>query len=214
MTKTETKLVDWFARMPVVAILRGVRPEEAVDVGEALYEAGIGIIEVALNSPQPLRSIGQLRAALSEQCVLGAGTVVSEAAVDEVAEVGGEIIVAPNTNPRVIQRSVERGLVPMPGWASATELFTAYEAGARYMKLFPAASYGPTHVKAVTAVLPADVRLLAVGGVGAETAAEWLQAGITGFGIGNALYTPGASPETVHTRAKILAEVLQTARNQ
>ena len=141
------KLESWFAQMPVVAILRGVRPEQVVAIGEALYKAGIGIIEVPLNSPEPMESIKSLADALGDRCVIGAGTVLTEADAEGVAAAGGQIAVSPNTDPAVITRSLALGMVPMPGWATVTEALVAYQAGARYLKLFPAATYGPEHVK-------------------------------------------------------------------
>lgn len=211
---TTAKLENWFERMPVVAILRGVRPEEVVDIGEALYHAGIGVMEVPLNSPEPLLSIERLRAAMSNQCVVGAGTVVTQEDLAGVAQAGGEIAVSPNIDTGIIQRSIELGLTPMPGWATATDAFVAYQAGARYLKLFPAATYGPGHVKALIAVLPKDTRLLAVGGVGANVASEWLQAGIAGFGIGTEIYTPGSTASEVFERASQVVAAIREAKQQ
>ena len=206
------KLENWFAKMPVVAILRGVRPEQVVAIGESLYQAGIGIIEVPLNSPEPLASIQNLADALGDRCVIGAGTVLTEADVVGVACAGGEIAVSPNTNPEVIARSIAIGMVPMPGWATVTEAFMAYQVGARYLKLFPAATYGPEHIKGARAVLPNDCKVLAVGGVGADSAAAWLRAGADGFGIGSELYKPGDRPEQVHDRALAVVSALQAAK--
>lgn len=206
------KLENWFAKMPVVAILRGVQPEEVLDIGEALYSAGIGIIEVPLNSPDPLTSIKTLAQAMGDRCVIGAGTVLTEADVVGVTAAGGEIIVSPNTNAAVIERSLVAGLVPMPGWATATEAFAAYRAGARYLKLFPAATYGSGHIKGVRAVLPNDCKVLAVGGVGADAADEWLQAGVDGFGIGSEIYKPGYSAEQVHQSATAIVTAIAAVR--
>jgi 2-dehydro-3-deoxyphosphogalactonate aldolase len=206
------KLDSWFAKMPVIAILRGVRPEEVLEIGEAVYRAGIGIIEVPLNSPDPLASIKILAQAMGDRCVIGAGTVLTEADVDGVAEAGGEIVVSPNTNLAVIARSLEAMLVPMPGWATATEAFAAYQAGARYLKLFPAATYGSGHIKGVRAVLPDNCKLLAVGGVGADAANEWLQAGVDGFGIGSEIYQPGCSAEKVYQSAQDVVNAVNKAR--
>jgi len=206
------KLENWFAKMPVVAILRGVQPEEVLDIGEALYSAGIGIIEVPLNSPDPLTSIKRLAQAMGDRCVIGAGTVLTEADVVGVTAAGGEIIVSPNTNAAVIERSLVAGLVPMPGWATATEAFAAYRAGARYLKLFPAATYGSGHIKGVRAVLPNDCKVLAVGGVGADAADEWLQAGVDGFGIGSEIYKPGYSAEQVHQSATAIVTAIAAVR--
>jgi 2-dehydro-3-deoxyphosphogalactonate aldolase len=206
------KLESWFAQMPVVAILRGVRPEQVVAIGEALYKAGIGIIEVPLNSPEPMESIKSLADALGDRCVIGAGTVLTEADAEGVAAAGGQIAVSPNTDPAVITRSLALGMVPMPGWATVTEALVAYQAGARYLKLFPAATYGPEHVKGASAVLPTDCKVLAVGGVGANSAAAWLSAGVDGFGIGSELYKPGDSAEQVHQRAVAVVAAFKTAR--
>ena len=204
---TET-LHNWFERMPVVAILRGVTPREVVAVGEALLEAGIGIIEIPLNSPDPLDSISRLRKATGERCVVGAGTVLTVSQVEQVANAGASIVVSPNTAAGVITRSLELGLIPMPGWGTATEACSAYAAGARFLKLFPAATYGPGHVRAVSAVLPPDCHLLAVGGVGAAEAQAWLAAGVTGLGIGTQLYQPGNSAAEVGTAAAAVVAAL------
>ena len=208
------KFESWFKRMPVVAILRGVRPEEVLEIAEALYQAGIGIIEVPLNSPDPLVSIAKLSEAMGDRCVIGAGTVLTVADVEGVASAGGEITVTPNTNPAVISRSLELGMIPIPGWATATDAFLAYQTGARHLKLFPAATYGPGHINAVRAVLPNDCSLLAVGGVGAESAGEWMRAGIDGFGVGSELYKPGKSVEEVHESALAVVAALQLARGE
>jgi 2-dehydro-3-deoxyphosphogalactonate aldolase len=205
------KLENWFAKMPVVAILRGVKSDEVVAIGESLYKAGIGIIEVPLNSPEPLKSIKNLADALGARCVIGAGTVLTEVDAEGVAAAGGQIAVSPNTDPAVIARSLALGMVPMPGWATVTEALIAYQAGARYLKLFPAATYGPEHIKGASAVLPADCKVLAVGGVGADSAAAWLSVGADGFGIGSELYKPGDSAEQVHQRALAVVAALKAA---
>jgi 2-dehydro-3-deoxyphosphogalactonate aldolase len=206
------KLNRIFTQMPVIAILRGVDPEQVVQIGEAIYKAGISIIEVPLNSPRPLASIANLVQAMGDRCVIGAGTVLTEADVVEVAAVGGEIAVSPNTNPQVIELSLQAGLVPMPGWATATEAFTAYQSGARYLKCFPAATYGPEHIKGLRAVLPQDCQLLAVGGVAAEDAGQWLTAGVDGFGIGSELYRPGDSAEQVGKAARAVVDAIHAAQ--
>lgn len=207
------ELEIWFERMPVVAILRGVKPDEVVDIGEALYRAGVGVIEVPLNSPDPLASIEILGKTMGDRCVVGAGTVLTVEDADNVADVGGKIAVTPNTNVDVIKRSIERGMVPMPGWATATDAFEAYYAGARYLKLFPAATYGVGHVQAVSAVLPADVKLLAVGGAGATNVKEWLDAGVDGFGMASNVYKPGFSAEDVFQRASEIVSAIEAERN-
>lgn len=200
------KLDEYFAAMPVVAILRGVKPDEVLAIADALLRAGIRIIEVPLNSPQPLESIRRLGDALREECVIGAGTVLSVADAEAVAAAGGEITVTPNTDTAVIRRSLELGMTPMPGWGSATEAFAAWHAGARYLKCFPASTYGPAHVKALRAVLPAEARILAVGGTGPETLQSWYNAGVDGFGIATQLYRPGDDADTVSAAAQAIAD--------
>ncbi|MGC1303084.1 MAG: 2-dehydro-3-deoxy-6-phosphogalactonate aldolase [Caulobacteraceae bacterium] len=193
-------LEDALAEVPIVAIIRGVRPDEVEAVGEALFAAGVRVIEVPMNSPEPLDSIHRL-SAWADRLVCGAGTVLTPEVVDQVAAAGGRIVVAPNTNPAVIRRTVERGLSPMPGFGSASEAFTACDAGARHLKLFPAATYGPGHVRALLEVLPKDAVVMPVGGVTPVGMAEWWAAGARGFGMGGELYKPGFTPDEVHARA-------------
>jgi len=205
-------LDTWLEKMPVVAIIRGVTPDQASDIGHAIHEAGIGIIEVPLNSPEPFESIKRLSIELGEDCIIGCGTLLNEKDAKLVAEVGGQIAVTPNTRPSVIRKCIELGMTPMPGWATPTEAFAAYRAGARYLKLFPASSFGAGHIKAVKAVLPNDAKVLAVGGAGAHNAAEWIAAGIDGFGIGSDIYTAGRSAEDVHQRCKDIVDAINSAR--
>lgn len=187
---------------PVLAIIRGVKPDEAVDIGHALFEAGLRGVEVPLNSPDPIASIGRLAQAFGDRMVVGAGTVLSTARVDEVIGAGGKIIVSPNTNPAVIARTVANGLDALPGIATPTDAFAALDAGAQHLKLFPAATYGPGHVRQIRAVLPAGVKVWAVGGVGADDFQAWWEVGVRAFGLGSELYKPGMSPETVFDKAK------------
>lgn len=208
----QNTLKNWFEKMPVIAILRGVPPAQAVAIGEALHSAGIGIIEVPLNSSEPLRSIENLAHALGDHCIIGAGTVLDASSVDAVADAGGQIIVAPNTDSAVITRALERGLTPMPGWATASEAFTAWNRGARYLKLFPAGTYGPNHVKALRAVLPSDCAVLAVGGVAVEDMSSWLAAGVAGFGIGTQLYRPDWDAEQVAIAADRIVTAYREAK--
>lgn len=209
-----TVLDRWLDKMPVVAIIRGVTPDEVVEIGTAIHTAGIGVIEVPLNSPDPFESIRRLSDALGNECVTGCGTLLNEQDAELVAKAGGQIAVTPNTQPAVIQRCIELGMTPMPGWATPTEAFAAHQAGARYLKLFPAATYGSGHIKAVRAVLPKEVKILAVGGVGANDAKEWLDAGANGFGIGSEIYKAGRSPEEVHKRALDIVKAIDAARGQ
>lgn len=208
----ENSVAAWFQQMPVVAILRGVKPDEVVEIATAVYEAGIGVIEVPLNSPEPIESIKRLADAIGDRCIVGAGTVTEVSEVEQIAAVGGKIVVSPNTDVSVIQRSCALGLTPMPGWATLTEGFAAYKAGARYLKLFPAATYGSGHVKASRAVLPKDASVLAVGGAGAANASEWLAAGVDGFGIGSELYKAGDSVEAVRAKAEAIVSAIQAVK--
>jgi 2-dehydro-3-deoxyphosphogalactonate aldolase len=200
------KLDDALAECPVVAIVRGVRPDEILDHAEALYEAGVRGVEVPLNSPDPLTSIRKLAEAWGERMAVGGGTILTAAAVDEVAEAGGRIIVSPNTSPEVVARAVALKLDPAPGFSSPTEAFVALEAGARHLKLFPAVSYGPAHVKQIKAVLPAEAVIWAVGGVGPAQMADWWAAGARAFGIGGELYRPGQSAaQTAENARRVVA---------
>ena len=207
VTDLETLLAD----LPLVAILRGVKPDEVIAIADALIDAGIRLIEVPLNSPDPFDSIARLAKACDGRALIGAGTVLSPAAVDQVAEAGGTLIVTPNTDPAVIAHAVARGMVVLPGFATASEAFQAVAAGARHLKLFPAATYGPDHLKALSAVLPAGTKLLAVGGVGASDLALWRAAGAAGFGIGGELYKPGFSADDVATRAREIVAAYRAA---
>lgn len=194
------------AEMPLVAILRGVKPAEVVAIGDALFTAGFRAIEVPLNSPDPFDSIALLARHFGERCLIGAGTVLDADNVDRVEAAGGRLIVTPNTDEAVIARAVARDLLPMPGFATATEAFKAIGAGARHLKLFPAGSYGPGHLKALTAVIPPQVKLYAVGGVGPAEMAQWRTAGARGFGIGGELYKPGWNAAQVAERATALIQ--------
>lgn len=189
---------------PIVAILRGIHPDEAVAVGEALIAAGIRLIEVPLNSPEPLSSISKLQAAFGRQALIGAGTVLSPGNVDSVVETGAMLIVTPNTDPLVIEHAVRCGAIPMPGFMSPTEAFAAIAAGAKRLKLFPAGSLGMDHLKAIRDVLPAQVGVWAVGGVSVNNAAQWLSAGAEGIAAGGNLYRPGRSAAEVGQKAREL----------
>lgn len=193
---------------PVVAILRGIGPDEALDHVQAIHDAGIRVVEVPLNSPDPLESIARLTAAFGDRMVVGAGTVLTQAQVDAVRAAGGKLIVSPNVDVAVIRRTVALGLYSAPGFATASEAFSAIHAGARHLKLFPATTYGPGHLKQLSAVLPTEVTVLAVGGVGAENMAAWRAAGARAFGIGGELYRPGQSVSVTAERAsEIVAAV-------
>lgn len=186
----------------VVAILRGVTPNEVVAISEGLLETGIQQVEVPLNSPQAVESIALISEAFGADALIGAGTVLTTEQVDAVADAGGKLIISPNCNPAVIKRSKELGLTSLPGVLTPTECFAALESGADGLKFFPAFKLGLDGFNAFSAVLPNDVKTYAVGGVGAEDFADWLAAGITGFGIGSALYKPGDTVEVVRRKAE------------
>ncbi|MBU6267629.1 MAG: 2-dehydro-3-deoxy-6-phosphogalactonate aldolase [Sphingomonadales bacterium] len=189
---------------PIVAILRGVRPGEAVAVAGALVEAGVRMIEVPLNSSEPFASIAAIQSEFGEAALIGAGTVLDVASVDRLAETGARLLVTPNTVPDVIARGVGHGMDVMPGFLTPSEAFAAVAAGARRLKLFPAFAMGPAYVKAVRDVLPAGTGIWAVGGVSAGNAREWFDAGVQGVALGTALYRPGDSADTVLAKARAL----------
>lgn len=196
---------------PLIAIVRGVRADEILDVAKALIDSGIRSIEVPLNSPEPLVSIRRLTEKYGNDCLCGAGTVLRPEQVDAVAEAGGKLIVTPNINPAVIHRAVELGLQVVPGFATATEAFMALDAGARSLKLFPASTYGVQHLKALRAVLP-PTKIFAVGGIGLNTLAEWSAAGIDGIAFGSEIYAPGRAPAEIATRAAAIVAAWRQAR--
>ena len=191
-----------FARCPLVAILRGVAPHEIEDIGDALVDAGFTLIEVPLNSPEPLDSIARLARRFAGRAVIGAGTVLRVDQVIAVRAAGGTMIISPNANLQVIAASAARGLVSLPGVATPSEAFAALDAGATALKLFPAEGSSPQILKAMRAVLPKEVRVLPVGGIAPDTMAPWIAAGAAGFGLGSALYKPGMSAADVASRAK------------
>lgn len=190
------------AELPLVAILRGLRPGEAEAVGGALFEAGFRLIEVPLNSPAPFDSIARLRRVLPGQALVGAGTVLEAAQVDRLADIGAELAVMPHGDVALIRHAKARGLACVPGVATPTEAFAALGAGADALKLFPAELVTPAVLKAMRAVLPAQTRLLPVGGITPAAMASYLGAGATGFGLGSALYAPGMSAAEVGARAR------------
>ncbi|HKU66074.1 MAG TPA: 2-dehydro-3-deoxy-6-phosphogalactonate aldolase [Rhizomicrobium sp.] len=190
------------AELPLVAILRGVTPARIEGVAEALFAAGIRAIEVPLNSPEPFESIATLAKLFGGRCLTGAGTVLSVADADRVADAGGKLMVTPNTDPAVIARGVAKGLTVMPGFYTPSEGFAAVAAGAKYLKLFPASSGGIGHLQAMLAVLPKNLPVYAVGGVGAGNMSEWRKAGAAGFGLGSELFKPDFSDADIAARAQ------------
>jgi 2-dehydro-3-deoxyphosphogalactonate aldolase len=197
--------------LPIVAILRGVTPGRILGVAEALFDAGIRAIEVPLNSPDAFASIESLARMFGDRCLTGAGTVLNAADVDRVAAAGGKLLVTPNTNPAVIARGMEKGLTVMPGFYTPSEAFAALAAGAKYLKLFPAATGGTDHLKAMLAVLPKGQPVYAVGGVGAGNMQEWRRAGATGFGLGSELFKPDFSDEDIAARARASVAAFRNA---
>lgn len=185
----------------IVAIIRGVRPDEVVAVGRVILDAGIQAIEVPLNSPDPFRSIANLAEAFGANALVGAGTVLTPGDVDKVHDAGGELVVSPNTNVDVIRRTKELGMISLPGFATATEAFGAIHAGADGLKLFPAGPGGPDTIKALKAVLPTHIPVLAVGGVSPQNMAKFIVAGADGFGLGSTLYRPGLTVDEVAKNA-------------
>jgi 2-dehydro-3-deoxyphosphogalactonate aldolase len=197
------------SKIPLVAILRGVAPGQVVEVGNVLYDAGFRTIEVPLNSPEPFASIGALAACGRTDWTIGAGTVLSVDDVRRTQEAGGRLVVAPNCDPDVIRRALQLGLQVLPGFATATEAYAAISAGAKQLKLFPASTYGAKHLQSLRAVLPRDVSVFPVGGIGANNIAEWLAAGAAGFGFGSELFRPEYSLMEIAQRA---AALVQAAR--
>ena len=197
--------------LPLIAILRGITPADAADVGTALVQAGITTIEVPLNSPQPFASIRALKDTLGDAAVVGAGTVLSADQVVQVAAARGEIIVSPNTDTRVIEATKAHGLQSWPGVFTPSEAFTALEAGADGLKLFPGSMAGPGGLKALRAVLPLGTKVYAVGGAGPENFRDWIAASADGFGLGTAVYAPGLPAEDVAERARGIVAAFEQA---
>lgn len=198
-------------RLPLVAILRGLDPSTALSVGAALLESGFDIIEVPLNSPDPLASIAALVAEFGQHALIGAGTVLTVEQVDLLAGIGAGLVVSPNCNPAVIARSAAHGMVSLPGVLTPTEMFAALDAGASGLKIFPAELVSPAAVKAVRAVLPATVPVFVVGGVGTDNMAHYIAAGATGFGMGGSLFKPGKPIEEIAADARALVAAYKAA---
>jgi 2-dehydro-3-deoxyphosphogalactonate aldolase len=201
MTPTE-EFRQYLDVCPLVAIIRGVTPDEAEAIGAAIFDAGIRIIEVPLNSPDPLKSIQRLVDSLGDRALIGAGTVLEPGRVAEVQAAGGRLIVSPNTDPSVIRATVAADLISSPGYFTPSEAFTAIEAGAHTLKFFPAEAATPAVIRAQKAVLPKNVPLVVVGGVRPDTMQPWIEAGADGFGLGSGLYVPGQSPAVTGEKAQ------------
>ncbi|MDR6788071.1 2-dehydro-3-deoxyphosphogalactonate aldolase [Sphingomonas sp. BE138] len=200
-TETHSRFDAAFAAAPLVAILRGLTPAEAPAIGDALVDAGFTLIEVPLNSPDPFDSIRLLVDRVGDRAMIGAGTVLTPEDVARVADVGGTLIVSPNTDAAVIGATAARGMISLPGYFTASEGFAALAAGATALKLFPADGTTPAYLKAQRAVLPKTVRMLAVGGITPENMGQWRAAGADGFGLGSNLYRPGKAADAVGAEA-------------
>lgn len=196
---------------PIVAILRGIRTEEAIDIASSLVEAGVRLIEVPFNSPDPCGSIRAMVKALGDRAAFGGGTVTSTDLAEQLGAAGGTFMVSPNTDAAVIARSLELGMDVLPGFLTPTEAFAAIGAGARDLKLFPGSVLGSSYIKAVREVLPAEARIWAVGGVGIANVAEFRAAGVYGIGVGGSLYRPGDDAATVAARAASLVAAWKAA---
>jgi 2-dehydro-3-deoxyphosphogalactonate aldolase len=202
------ELTGWLARCPLIAILRGVRPEEVLEIGDALERQGIAILEVPLNSPRPMESIERLALEFGQRLLIGAGTVMTPAQVAEIAAAGGRLVVTPHADRRVTHAAKQHGLLAVPGFFTPAEAFAMLEEGADALKLFPAEAASPAVLRALRAVLPAETPVLPVGGIDAGNLAAWQAAGAAGFGIGSAIYRPGDSAGTVAAKAHSLVAAL------
>lgn len=200
---------NYLNECPLVAIIRGVKPDEAEAIGNAIFASGIRIIEVPLNSPEPIESIRVLVSVFGDRALIGAGTVLDPADVPRIAQVGGQIIVSPNVHSGVIEATVAAGMVAAPGYFTPSEAFAALRAGAHCLKLFPAEAASPAVVKAQRAVLPKDLPLLVVGGVRPDNMLPYVEAGASGFGLGSGLYVPGRSPQEVEDRGRAFVKAVR-----
>ena len=211
MTDPAAQFAQSFAACPLVAVLRGLTPDESLPVAGALVDAGFTLIEVPLNSPDPFTSIEKIARAYGDRAIIGAGTVLTTAQVTDVANAGGTLIVSPNTDTTVIAASVAAGLISLPGYFTPSEGFAALAAGAHGLKLFPAEGTTPAMLKAQRAVLPRDVPVLAVGGITPDTMADWVTAGANGFGLGSNLYRAGKPAAEVAADAKSFVTAVKAA---
>lgn len=202
------ELTDWLDKSPLIAILRGVRPDEVLAIAQALDEAGIAIVEVPLNSPEPFESIRLLAERFGDRLLLGAGTVRTAAQVGQVRAAGGRLIVTPHSSVDVVRAAKLHGMVACPGFATPTEAFAMIDAGADGLKLFPAEGASPTVLRAIRAVLPPDIPVMPVGGIEASNMGAWREAGARGFGIGGAIYRKGDSAAIVGAKARALVAAL------
>ena len=207
-------LSHWLTPLPLIAVLRGIAPDEIDQVADALVGSGFRILEVPLNSPEPLTSIARLARRCGEQCLVGAGTVLAADDVEGVARAGGKLIVMPHGDVRIVREAKRQGLVCVPGVATPTEAFAALEAGADGLKMFPAEQLSPGALKAWRAVLPRETLVFPVGGMRPDNLGPWWDAGASGFGTGSNLYRPGATAEEVRAIAQRFAETFRALATQ
>ncbi|HAT1613720.1 TPA: 2-dehydro-3-deoxy-6-phosphogalactonate aldolase [Raoultella ornithinolytica] len=203
--------MQWQTKIPLIAILRGVTPEEALAHVGAVINAGFDAVEIPLNSPDWQQSIPAIVEAFGEQALIGAGTVLQPEQVDELAKMGCRLIVTPNIQADVIRRAVGYGMTVCPGCATATEAFTALDAGAQALKVFPSSAFGPDYIKALKAVLPPEIPVFAVGGVTPENLSQWIDAGCAGAGLGSDLYRAGQSVERTAQQATAFVKAYREA---
>ena len=203
--------MQWHNKLPLIAILRGITPDEAHDHVAAVIDAGFEAVEIPLNSPDWRTSIAAMVNAFGDRALIGAGTVLKPEQVDELAEMGSKLVVTPNIQPEVIRRAVSYGMTVCPGCATATEAFNAIEAGAQALKIFPSAAFGPDYIKALKAVLPPEVPVFAVGGVTPENLAQWINAGCVGAGLGSDLYRAGQPVERTAQQAAAFVKAYREA---
>ncbi|EKC6209206.1 2-dehydro-3-deoxy-6-phosphogalactonate aldolase [Cronobacter sakazakii] len=203
--------MQWHNKLPLIAILRGITPDEAHDHVAAVIDAGFEAVEIPLNSPGWRTSIATMVNAFGDRALIGAGTVLKPEQVDELAGMGSKLVVTPNIQPEVIRRAVSYGMTVCPGCATATEAFNAIEAGAQALKIFPSAAFGPDYIKALKAVLPPEIPVFAVGGVTPENLAVWLNAGCIGAGLGSDLYRAGQPVERTAAQAKAFVKAYREA---
>jgi len=213
MADTMPTLDNALTAMPLVAILRGVAPEAAVETAQRLVDAGITIVEVPLNSPDPYRSIEAIADAVGGQALVGAGTVLTPEQVTRVSGAGGRLIVMPHSDPSVIGAAVQQGIPVIPGVATPTEAFAALADGASALKLFPGELIGPKIVKALMAVLPAGTKVIPTGGVDTANIAAYWDVGVAGLGVGGALYKPGDSPDQTEVKARVFVSAMRAVLN-
>lgn len=207
-----SELTPWLAGLPLVAILRGVKPDEVVAIGEALVDAGVAMIEVPLNSPDPLASIAALAAACGNHALIGAGTVLDPEDVGRVAAAGGRLIVSPNADEAVVIAANAQQMIAVPGFSTPTEALRLARAGADGLKLFPAEASPPEVVKAMKAVFPPDLPVLAVGSITPDKIGPYWRAGVRGFGLGGSLYKPGDGPAEITPRVAAFRDAIEKAR--